>query len=221
MESPVRAAVFSRCRRAATLAMVRGTLRFASNDRHRAPLRRTAHRNGFAAGRARVLIRGLRDSRGLPKAMASLVPAAHRWRSMIVITLSSAAAACTPRLAVDVMKSDPPRFTVSGSPMTPPSRGVAELSVFGAPPTRKLQPDKVQIVPRVLLWRIRSTDGTRRVIQDVAYGEVPDGFVQKFPRGGGRPSPLQACWIYEVIVSDGGCASTSFDYGESRCPPRT
>jgi len=124
-------------------------------------------------------------------------------------------------LAVDVLKSDPPRFTVSGGPTTPLSRDVTELSVFGAPPTRKLQPDKIQIVPRVLLWKIRTTDGTRRVIQDVAYGEVPDGFVQAFPKGGGKPSPLQACWTYEVHVSDGGCAFKSFDYGESRCPPRS
>ncbi len=48
-----------------------------------------------------------------------------------------------------------------------------------------------------------------RVLEELTYGSVPEGFMQTFPEKGSAP-PLQAGWVYRVEVTPaGGIAKVS------------
>jgi hypothetical protein len=124
------------------------------------------------------------------------------WRVVVLLLLGNSTIACIPWLRVRVTEGEPPSFSVSGTPSTLFTRGVTQLSVLGAPPSA--HPPQRGLIEQVVVWQIRTTDSRGRVIRDLHYGEIPEGFVQIIPPVGSEPPALQPQWMYEVAVKGNG-----------------
>ena len=102
--------------------------------------------------------------------------------------------ACEVDTKITTDDKNPPAFKLSGS------GNLERFVVMEVPPDNQTQTTQRESDRNILLWEIRppnNDDAIRRMPQ-ITYGNVPSGFVQKFPSGGSAPPPLVAGKIYEV-----------------------
>ncbi len=114
------------------------------------------------------------------------------------------AAGCVPWLRIHIAEGNPPQFSVAGSPSTAFQARVGRLAVTQEGRT---------------LWEIEAVDRPR-CVEGLAYGQVPQGFVQVVPPQGEAP-PLEPGVKYTIVVHESGHGSDEFDWRGGRPYPRT
>ncbi|MEO6394012.1 MAG: hypothetical protein ABIP75_19315 [Pyrinomonadaceae bacterium] len=113
---------------------------------------------------------------------------------------------CTRETAILVGGGNSPQFTVSGSGR------LTSLQVFGS------ASNDPEVKPSLLLWQIEPTGDARSgltldELRSISFGQVPPGYVQRFPLSGARPAVLTEGADYRAQFDTSNASGLTLQFG--------